>query len=195
MNRSYILITLWLTLLSCQQKPTLSDADGNVYASKKFGKTLWMTENLRVTHDRSGAEISYFFPNEDSINVAAYGLFYDYETACKVCPDGWKLPSNQDWEALLSHFSWDASVLKDTGFWDKESNTNTSSFSARPAGYGNTEHPNKFQHSSIFWSSTREDDHFIWTYIFEEARDSVRTASQHPTYGFSVRCIKESAEK
>jgi len=123
--------------------------------------------------------------------MKTYGLLYDYETACKVCPAGWKLPSNQDWEALRKLLKGDAATMKDTQFWKDETNTNASSFGARPAGYGNTEHPNKFNLKTLFWSSTKETEHFIWTYIFELGSDSIRKASQHPTYAFSVRCIKE----
>ena len=189
-SRCYLL-PLLLSLLACQPRPALTDVDGNQYTIQKYGEALWMTENLSVTQDPSGNPVLYFLPNSDSSNVKTYGLLYDYETACKVCPKGWKLPSNQDWEALQTLVDGDAATMKDSEFWKNETNSNASSFSARPAGYGNTEHPNKFGLNTIFWSSTKENEHFIWTYILELGSDSIRKASQHPPYAFSVRCIKE----
>ncbi len=171
---------------------TVTDPEGNQYNTRTYGQSVWMTENLRSKKDRSGASIKYHFPNEDSANVQAFGLLYDYETACRVCPDGWRLPTNEEWEVLFDFNRHnDASTYKEPGFWEGEDNTNSSAFSVRPAGAGNTEvHPNHFETRALFWSDTKEDEHFIWTYILELGRDSVRSASQHPTYAFSVRCIK-----
>ena len=29
-----------------------------------------------------------------------YGCLYDWETACDICPDGWHLPSDDEWKEL-----------------------------------------------------------------------------------------------
>ena len=170
------------------------DADGNQYPIKTYGKTVWMAENLRVTQDRLGNAITYYFPNDDASNAQAFGLLYDFETACKVCPDGWSLPGNEAWSELfqLSENNL-AARYKDSQFWEGEENANSSMFSARPAGFGNNaEHDNQFQAKTLFWSNTKEDDHFVWAFILAKGIDTIRSASQHPTYAFSVRCIKSS---
>lgn len=188
------LISLFsLALVSCSTGlPPLQDADGNRYPIKKFEGTTWMLENLKVSKDKNGSNITYYYPNEDTANIKDYGLLYDFETACKVCPEGWRLPSNQDWENLFNLKNQnDARLFKDKQFWTGNENSNESTFSVRPAGYGNTEHPNNFNSKAIFWSSSKEDEHFIWTYILEEGKDAIRKASQHPEYAFSVRCVKD----
>lgn len=151
-----------------------------------------MTENLRDTLDRSGNPIKYYFPNDDSTLMNTFGLLYDFETACKVCPDGWTLPTNDDWEKLLElNDGYAAQAYKDSHFWEGDVRTNKSLFSGRPAGSGNNgEYDNHFGEKTLFWSATKEDEHFVWTYILELHNDAVRTASQHPTYAFSVRCVK-----
>ena len=194
MLKNAIGIILIITLLNCKHNnETLIDLDGNSYATIKIDQTLWMAENLKVTQDSSGQTISYFYPNSNSANKESYGLLYDFKNACKVCPKGWKLPTNQDWEALFN-FSTDndARKYKDPHFWENEKNINTMAFSARPTGIGNNEeHPNNFNSKTLFWSSDKEEEHFIWTYIFEKGINTIRKASQHPTYAFSVRCIKK----
>ncbi|MBG6130260.1 uncharacterized protein (TIGR02145 family) [Aquimarina sp. EL_43] len=193
MNKLLYRIFLFYMIISCKSETTkLTDIDGNQYSITKYGETFWMTENLKVRRDINGNNIKYFFPDNNSGNVQLYGLLYDFETACKVCPQGWRLPNNEDWEKLFN-FSKDnvAGNYKDKQFWKGEINSNDSGFSIRPSGIGNNEeHPNNFGENTLFWSDSKEEEHFIWTYILEKGKNKIRKASQHPTYAFSIRCIK-----
>ena len=192
MTLNPIVLILLFSLISCYQKSELVDVDGNSYQTKLYGERLWMTENLKVFKDRSGSPVSYFIPGDDTSNISNFGLLYDFETACNVCPNGWSLPTKEDWTELLQlEVENSASRFKDQGYWGKEDNTNISQFSIRPAGFGNNEeHHNEFKNKTLFWSSSKEDEHFIWTVILGLDKDAIRMASQHPTYAFSVRCIK-----
>ena len=193
MLKNIIGIILIITLTNCKNSnEILMDVDGNTYSTIQIGKNLWMAENLKVTKDKLGNTVNFYFPDGDSTNIRSYGLLYDFENACKVCPEGWKLPHNKDWESLfdLSNNN-DARKHKDARFWKDEQSSETSLFSVRPAGIGNNqEHPNNFGTKTLFWSSDKEEEHFIWTYILEKNKGTIRKASQHPTYAFSVRCIK-----
>lgn len=192
MKNRIIILVLGFLFISCTNEiGNLLDIDGNEYAIKSYHGTVWMTENLKVIHDIKGDTIKYYFPNNDTNNVQDYGLLYDYKTACKICPNGWELPTNEDWEKLFVTLENSAPDFKDVEFWKDKSNTNSSLFSVRPAGYENTEFDNFFNSKALFWSKTDTSDHFIWTYIFEEDSNNIRRASQHPTYAFSVRCIKK----
>lgn len=188
-----LVLLISLLLINCQSEPAqLRDVDGNLYRISAYGDRMWMTENLRTQHDRSGEPIPTYLPGADARHVEAYGLLYDFETACKVCPSGWRLPTNAEWEAL---FGWEesnvAAPYKDPEYWGEDPHTHSSLFSIRPAGSGNNgEYPDHFGEKTLFWSQTKEDDHFVWTYILEKGQDSIRQASQHPTYAFSVRCIQ-----
>ncbi len=186
------LIFLLIFAFSCENKDSvLIDSEGNSYTIKDYDGTWWMTENFKGRKDKDGNSIIYYFPNEDSNNVNEYGLLYDYETACKICPDGWQLPTNTDWEKLLfADADSSAIAFKDVNFWEEEVNTNNSQFSVKPTGYGNNgEFDNFFLSRTYFWSKTdREED--IWTFIFEKGKNKIRKAEQHPTYAFAVRCIK-----
>lgn len=184
----------FIILSGCQSPASLVDADGNTYPVAQYGETTWMTANLKVRHDRLGNEATYYLPNEDSLTADTYGLLYDYATACRVCPEGWRLPTNEEWDELFNLSEQNmAANYKDSQFWEGEVNSNSSKFSIRPAGSGNNgEYENNFGVKTLFWSATKEDDHFIWTFILEKGKDSIRMASQHPTYAFSVRCVKNN---
>lgn len=191
MNRLLLPLLLLVSCKSVDQK--MIDLDGNTYAVKEIEGLIWTTENLRVTKDSEGQEVTYFFPNENEGNVKEYGLLYDYPTACKVCPAGWRLPTNADWERLFTlGEDGEAPRWKDASYWTGEENSNTSGFSVRPTGYGNSgEFDDAFGEKTYFVSKTKDNEHDIWTYILEKGKSSIRKAPQHPTYGYAVRCVKD----
>ncbi len=171
----------------------VADQEGNRYAVQTYGDRIWMTENLQSRQDTSGQAVVYYYPNADSNTVATYGLLYDYPTACSLCPSGWRLPTNADWEALLAEEGGPlAHPFKDSLYWQGEQNSNQAGFSLRPAGYGNNgEFDNFFAQKTYLWSITKDNEHDVWAYIAEQGKDSIRSAPQHPTYAFAVRCVKD----
>ncbi|HCT51992.1 MAG TPA: hypothetical protein DF712_05985 [Balneola sp.] len=198
MKLKQLLIILLVMFTYCNpiQESVLVDTDGKKYLVKKYGDTFWMTENLKTKQDESGNPIEYYFPNDDSTNMETFGLLYDFETASNICPNGWKLPTNGDWKRLLQSNGGNvAGIYKDSLYWEGEVNSNSSGFTVRPAGFGNNgEYENQFKSKTLFWSNSKEEEHFIWSYIFELGNDSIRVASQHPTYAFSVRCVKSKVK-
>jgi uncharacterized protein (TIGR02145 family) len=80
-----------------------------------------MAENLRVTRYRNGAEIpnvtdgeewckltsgAYCTIENDSSNIPTYGLLYNWYAAVDsqgICPEGWHVPSDQEWMELEKH--------------------------------------------------------------------------------------------
>ena len=174
---------------------TIRDVEGNEYRTVKIGMQVWMAENLRVAHKPDGAPVKSYAPNDDPNNVKAYGYLYDWETACRVCPPDWHLPSEAEWATLESYLGNSAAgKLKDIGYWKSPNTgaTNETGLSARPAGYYNDQgFENNFGLRCIFWCSTRRDTHFIWTRVLSYDHADLRRAHQHPQYGFSIRCVKD----
>ncbi len=193
MMKHFRLLMVFISMmLSCKDSPSMiTDIEGNTYLAINYKGTLWMTENLRVQKDTNGNMVKYYLPGGDTENTTIYGLLYDYETACKICPEGWELPTNEDWKTLFPLENNQSAIqFKDTNYWKETVNTNTSKFSARPAGFGNHgEHDNAFGEKTLFWSKDG-DSEFGWTYILEKGKNTIRKAEQHSTYAFSVRCIK-----
>lgn len=194
---SFILL---ITVYNCSMTKTkLTSGKGAYsYSSKEYNGHIWMTENLKARNDHDGRIIKYYFPNNDSSASETFGLLYDYETACKVCPAGWRLPTAQEWEDLLGVVGRKSgNGLKDSSYWKtaKPGFTNSTGFSIRPAGYGNTgEFENLFGTHAIFWSNTKVDTHFVKGFVLSVNSDSMRSAPQHPAYAFSVRCIRDSTK-
>ncbi len=110
---------------------TVTDIDGNVYATIEIGDQIWMAENLRTTRYRNGDQLPaglndsqwnnttagayalYPHTQVDGINsdeemIQAYGLLYNWYTTTDprgLCPAGWHVPSDEEWIALISYMT------------------------------------------------------------------------------------------
>lgn len=74
----------------------IDNRDGKSYKTVKIGNQIWMAENLSFRPENG----KYAEVKIDTINSQGFGLFYEFETALKACPVGWKLPTSQDWNSL-----------------------------------------------------------------------------------------------
>jgi uncharacterized protein (TIGR02145 family) len=133
------------------------ERDGINYNWVEIGSQIWMAENLAympyvVPLDSQDGIWVYGNHSHDLDKVKAstlyntYGCLYDWETACRVCPDGWHLPSEEEWFELESYLGIEeaCTYLKESGHlhWfcherdttDCISGTNVTGFTALPGG-------------------------------------------------------------
>ena len=98
----------------------LKDMDGNIYHSVIIGSQEWMVENLKTTKFNNGDIIQTTFSSTADISnetypeyqwpgvVAAAGRFYTYLVVTdsrNICPDGWHVPTDDDWTVLTDYLS------------------------------------------------------------------------------------------
>lgn len=210
-------------------KGTVVDHEGNTYQTVHIGSQEWMAENMRckTTLDNTMAfrdsslhylsltePIAYQYKNNPENATNRYGYLYNWTAANNICPDGWRLPTQDDFDTLeqylggLDQYRLEenpyqiAKALADSIGWDHSRQTNvpgnqpelnnSTGFSALPAGY----YDGIFEgrgHETTFWTSTDMPASMEYAYsrTISFMKPSVNYNRGHKNTGLSVRCVKE----
>lgn len=165
------------------------ERDGINYHAKRYGKQCWMTENLRY----QGNEIDWWCYDGHPDNCEKLGVLYQWKTAMNfstreksqgVCPEGWHVPSDEEWIDLLTQFNNDGKVLQTGG---------ESGFGVQMSGtrYTNGKFFNKGEYA-YYWTSTAKNDKTAWNRYFLSKSASSDHYATDKYHSFSVRCIKDN---
>ena len=100
-HTSFTIASLSFLLTSCSESFTDS-RDGQSYDVVKIGDLTWMADNLNYATEASAC------PDGDSRNCKRLGRLYTWAEARSVCPEGWRLPTKEDFEALVAATSGEA---------------------------------------------------------------------------------------
>ncbi|OWU99356.1 FISUMP domain-containing protein [Fibrobacter sp. UWR2] len=181
---------------------TLADSrDGKSYKTVKIGSLTWMAENLNYDNSAvaTGSIDSSFCYDGIPANCEKYGRLYQEYAATAVCPEGWRLPTADDWRDLTttakSEFGDDNGSLRAVGEWensifgDNITATNASGFSALPAGYrAKTGECDGEGTKAYFWGEDNMN-HYAW--ILSNQYDMEKESMQRGYYAYAVRCVKD----
>lgn len=206
--------TIHLYVIHCT---AVNDWDGTTYNPVIVSNMCWTKENLRSLHYADGGTIPgkmvyYSADHSDTTqNLDTYGRLYTWFSSVRlpenstdaptpdattgyvqgICPDGWHVPTRHDMEKLTAN---PAATLRTTNLW-LIPGTNTTDFSAKPAGEFN---PNTRRFENLlgytgFWTSTPVGigsstsayygklDCWCGEYLVDETTGN---------YALSVRCVK-----
>lgn len=191
------------------------DIQGNTYKTIIINSREWMAENIRCTLLNDGAAISHLETSElwDDFNDYSYsaycyynndsidgGVLYKYNTARNICPDGWGLPTDDDWRNLQSYIAAEGyqgveiRTLKSTSLWlDDGNGTDLFGFNALPVGERNDDglFTGKGNTASWWILSTENADNASGVYFSHAYSNSYGSYYGTKDYGYSVRCIRD----
>ena len=229
-------------------RDVVKDFDKNEYQTLVLGNQCWMKESLRSEHYADGTEIPLgvatntliisqtepyrYVPNNHIFNVQAYGYLYNWPAAMHkaqannsnpsgiqgVCPNGWHLPSQAEWQQMFSYLCSDekywcggdsnniARALASQTGWQSGgfdpcsinaslSDNNASGFSAMPAGMVYEEWGTRNFGTNVYFWSTTVDEVKVPYYVFLST-GSVDVPSMYAVNsrcGVSIRCINDNA--
>jgi uncharacterized protein (TIGR02145 family) len=184
--------------------------DGRTYKTVKIGTQTWMAENLALN-----VSSGVFTYDNDPANAKTYGLLYNWETATKACPEGWRLPSDSDWMTLTALFgdkelpkakeksnagysSYNISnKLKSSNLWEASDSAanNITGFSALPAGHYSAKAGFKdLGFYGEWWSSTVYSGTWgidaSWSFSMFYSDSRVLRVTNSKDWALSVRCLK-----
>jgi uncharacterized protein (TIGR02145 family) len=164
---------------------------GKTYKTVVIGNQVWMAENLN--YNVSG---SLCYGNLES-NCNIYGRLYNWETAMSVCPSGWHLPSNEEWDMLINYAGGVFTAgkkLKAISSWNSGGNgTDNYGFAALPGGSGDPIEGLYFigvGSIGYWWSSIENDIYNAHQRRMNYNGEDVIWNYFDKTYLLSVRCIK-----
>ncbi|MCQ2091635.1 MAG: fibrobacter succinogenes major paralogous domain-containing protein [Fibrobacter sp.] len=173
--------------------------DGKTYKTVKIGNQEWMAENLNYQTDESKC-----YDNKPE-NCDKYGRLYVWREAVTACPDGWHLPSKEEFEELEKLAGQKAgdidkagTVLKSTTGWKdndgkRGNGTDGLGFGALPAGEYLSGIGGGFVYEgdgATFWSSTVYDSNNAYYLGLRYGYEGALVYYDNKNFGFSVRCVK-----
>lgn len=148
----------------------IDERDGRQYKTIQIGQQCWMAQNLNYAMVGSRCYL------EKDENCTEYGRLYNWEQAVGqwtditiqgICPAGWHLPNNGEWELLRTTANNVSALKNPTNRWTdgRQSvvGTNTTRFSTLPSGGSffsyNTSHGGMNGYNDIgakawWWSSS-----------------------------------------
>ena len=180
-----------------------------------------MAKNLDVTHFRNGDPISEAKSNEewikagekkhpawcyydnDPMNNEKYGKLYNWYAVNDprgLAPEGWQIPSEDDWSILKDDLGGETVAgkkMKFTDFWNdyigksSGNGTNESGFSGLPGGHRSTDGVFRYiGEEGYWWSSNYGGTNGAWVYSLSYGNDRLFRDGNDKLEGQSVRCLK-----
>ena len=177
--------------------------DNKTYKTVKIGGQVWMAENLACYAGKDIIDWDY----NDENKFSKYGRLYPWEVAKNICPDGWHLPSDSEWEQLAKTIStlkgpyskqgergdWleVGKHLKARTGWPKRNGTDDFNFKALPGGFlGDLGFDYFIGSDGYWWSSTESSQSEAWCRWLSDLGFTFMRLHYPKHYYFSVRCVK-----
>jgi uncharacterized protein (TIGR02145 family) len=229
-------IVVGVSFTGCQEEETpvrvietstVTDVDGNVYKTVKIGNQWWMAENLKVERFNDSSSVAFISVNSlnsdwqnlveaayTSLNDSQYGLLYNYavvENTKNIAPDGWHVPTDEDWKILEKEIGMSAEETQSLGWrGNKEAEILTSlysagwpegaalfgtdefGFNAKPGGCRVFNGEINLQGNTSFWWTSSTDGNEGWYRYIDANQTRIFRQHTYKGYGMSIRCVKNN---
>ncbi len=204
-GNSYLTVKLGTQWWMAENLRTTRYANG-----KKITYTPSTSDWLKLDSENSAY---CFYQNNDSLRKYTTGGLYTWAAATNnsrygseslpsnlkgVCPDGWHLPSNAEWELLDSVLTVDAGTsaigkhLKDKYSWDSNKGDNRYYFNALASGFRTRAGQyDEFGASCGWWSATETGSDIAYIRYFRSNGQELQSLYNYKTTGYSVRCVQD----
>jgi uncharacterized protein (TIGR02145 family) len=174
------------------QNDTLTDGrDGQTYLTVTIGNQIWTAQNMNFKLPGS-----YCYANK-STNCEEFGRLYTWTAAKDVCPDGWHLPSDEEWQELETFLGMSESELTKSDDWrgtdqgKKLIDDPAVGFNILMGGYRNP--PSNYflmNMQAFFWTSTEQGSQAYFRQ-FMKGLPQIFRRPRVKNWAMSVRCVKD----
>ncbi|NMC39448.1 MAG: hypothetical protein GYA41_14095 [Bacteroidales bacterium] len=157
--------------------------------------------------DATGDAYCWYDNNSGYKNT--YGALYNWfaVNTGKLCPTGWHVPQDDEYGVLevflglpaadVGNYGWrgttEGTEMKSTSGWSTGNGTNTSGFTALPAGYRYFVDGLSYGQGAYgyFWTSSETDETRSWYRMLWSDNGGVNRGAVEKQAGKSVRCVKD----
>lgn len=193
-----------------------ADLYSRTYVTVPRGGCEWICSNLsRIDRDADGNEIYGHSYLDCHAMQNIVGAYYTWEEARNACPEGWRLPSEEDWVALLKGCGAPESLepmqdspsgagalmvkatLNGSTMWEYFRGvtiTGKSSLNVLPAGYAAVSEGkyvfSGFGSYAAFWTSNELEGKGVYRYIYQENDNVYVGLADKESFAASVRCVR-----
>jgi uncharacterized protein (TIGR02145 family) len=153
---------------------------GKTYQTVIINNKIWMAENLNLP-----IEGSWLYQN-DINNGEKHGRLYTWDAAIQACPDGWHLPTDQEWDEMVNSIGGPEAAYK------KVIGGGSSGLNLLFSGY-KTVHDDflSINRAGDFWTSTEAGELNAWLRYVIQKKENVFKIIDDKRCGFSVRYVKD----
>ena len=192
------------------------DADGNQYETVQIGNQCWTKTNLRVavgTRQNVYSNTAPYYSVDTTLDVATSGYFYNWLAAQLACPNGWRLPTQGDFQIMMDFVEAQttrncyAPALASSTGWATPQSTNScypsgnptannaSGFGAMPIGYrslssGSATVENNGEYAE-FWTSTEATSTASKVWFIKNNSGYASFTNYVRQAAIPVRCMRE----
>lgn len=154
--------------------------DGRIYVWARIGAQSWMAENLTF-RTASGS----WCHGDDEARCREYGRLYDWATAQTACPQGWRLPGEEDWNALATALGREPArqLVEGGGSGFEAKMAGDRYYDGRFRGLGSNTH---------FWTNQWSWEDHAFVRIILRGRPELLRSGFGVVGAVSVRCVAET---
>lgn len=187
--------------------------DGRAYRVVKIGNQIWMAENLNYgkfvlnMEQLNNHQIEKSYYNNDSLIGKRMGALYTWDEAMDhavltakeviqgICPEGWHLPSDAEWDELCAYL--DPSTQTNKYGWKGKNiavvliDSTQNKFNSMYAGNAVSNWFFYLNDMAYYWTSTKFSSASAYYRSLSKDSKQIYKGSGDIKIGMSVRCIKD----
>lgn len=176
--------------------PDLKDSKNHPYKLASAGGLQWLSRNW--AEDSFGGLV---FRSSEAMSYIT-GRFYTYDQAVAACPEGYRLPTSAECDALAASYSNIGALLVNAHFnkeamwefWPEVKITGESGLDLLPMGYASVDDKRfvGFGEYAAFWTSDKTaDGRVVYKYIYCQENDLKTGYADPKSMAMPVRYVKK----
>lgn len=188
-----LLLLLGVPITGSERRASFTDPrDGQLYPTVELAGMTWLARDLNFETPGS------FCYEDQAARCASHGRLYRWEAALSVCPVGWHLSTEHEWQALELWLGLDPDYLLNYGNRGKQEGARLkkggdTGFDVSYGGWRRSEDGEyrALGKNAAWWLASEADLGRAWHRDVDTGDDQIWRSPVIKPYALSVRCVKD----